>query len=259
MKTFDDLKFKKNGLNKMQAILFFKNGYGVSVIHDYGCHTNNDEEYDLAIIYGNEKYFGVKYDTGLTEDVIAYINSDEVTEIMKKVQLINKNKTSMLDKLLDMIEEKLDWRIESCEDDYIRLSNHSPEGGEIGIEIENCFNVEKLLSGVKEYYNNFDLTENTLVWVNGTKITANGCPDNIVDLVNDIVSQKEMIEELVDFISLFVDICEPIEQATTIVKNLLDIADECYTKFYKDSSIDEAKSFLSKWSDDEYLDKISMS
>ena len=93
MKTFEDLNFKEHPISKSgidrfenakQAIEYFDNGYGVSVLFGSCFYSNGLDTYEVAIIHeGN-----ISYNTGITDDVIGYIKSDEVSDIMRKVQLL---------------------------------------------------------------------------------------------------------------------------------------------------------------------------
>jgi hypothetical protein len=83
MKTFKDLEFKKQGVfNSLQAVLNFDNGYGVSVLFGDRFYSNGIDNYELAILYNGD----ITYSTGITDDVIGYINEDEVNNVMLKVQ-----------------------------------------------------------------------------------------------------------------------------------------------------------------------------
>lgn len=105
MKTFDDLIFKQHPAAKninseiypniyrqyqysKHALLFFKNGYGVSVVFGSVFYSNGVDTYELAILEGDEKESKITYTTGIADDVIGYISKDVVTEVMKKVQLL---------------------------------------------------------------------------------------------------------------------------------------------------------------------------
>jgi len=92
MKKFKDLSFipHKSG-DGLQAIMFFENGYGVSVVrfktpYGYGSYTDNEQEWELAVLFGNEKEWSLTYNSGVTDDVIGYLSEEEVSEIMLKVQ-----------------------------------------------------------------------------------------------------------------------------------------------------------------------------
>lgn len=93
-KTFKDLKVKPHASGDgLHAVIFFPNGYGVSVVRfktsmisGYGSYTSNETEWELAVIHGNAKSFTLIYDTDITGDVLGYLSDNEVTETMKKVQ-----------------------------------------------------------------------------------------------------------------------------------------------------------------------------
>jgi hypothetical protein len=92
MKTFKDIDFQPHSVGDgLSGKIFFDNGYGVSVvrfkIYDrYSSYTNNENEWELAILFGNEKKWELTYNTPITNDVIGWLSEDEVTDIMKKVQ-----------------------------------------------------------------------------------------------------------------------------------------------------------------------------
>lgn len=89
MKTFEDLEFKPHEFREdaTQAVMFFENGYGASVLFGKPFYSNGIDTYELAVVHRvGEDSFVIKYDTGITNDVLACISKEEVTEAMKKVQ-----------------------------------------------------------------------------------------------------------------------------------------------------------------------------
>ena len=100
IKTFKDLEFEMHPIlldaksqdtkeifaNSKHAVMEFENGYGVSVVFGDQFCSNGIDTYEVAIIKDNH----VCYDTPLTDNVLAYQNENEVTEIMRKVQEFNK-------------------------------------------------------------------------------------------------------------------------------------------------------------------------
>ena len=97
IKTFKDLEFETHPIllddkssqdtkemlvNSKHAVMEFENGYGVSVIFGEQFYSNGIDTYEVAIIKDNH----VCFDTPLTDNVLAYQNENEVTEIMRKVQ-----------------------------------------------------------------------------------------------------------------------------------------------------------------------------
>jgi len=91
MKTFKDLEFRDHptGFAKKQARLEFKNGYEVSVISGGFSYTDGPDEYELAIL----KNGYLCYDTPLSDDVLGHLSSRQVTNYMKKIQLLKKKRT----------------------------------------------------------------------------------------------------------------------------------------------------------------------
>ena len=95
MKTFKDIDFKPHSVGEgLQGKIFFDNRYGVSVVRfkigeRYSSYTNNEDEWELAVLFGNEKEWELTYNTPITNDVIGWLSSEDVTEIMKKVQGLN--------------------------------------------------------------------------------------------------------------------------------------------------------------------------
>jgi len=90
MKTFKDLVFKPHAISSYyrykdakQAVLYFKNGYGISVL--FGCpfHSNGLDTYEVAIIYEGEIVY-----LDDNNDVYSNFTDNEVTELMIKVQLL---------------------------------------------------------------------------------------------------------------------------------------------------------------------------
>lgn len=92
MKTFKDIDFQPHSVGDgLSGKIFFDNGYGVSVVRfkindRYSSYTNNEDEWELAILFGNEKEWELTYNTPITNDVIGWLTEDKVTDIMKKVQ-----------------------------------------------------------------------------------------------------------------------------------------------------------------------------
>ena len=84
MKTFNDLVFGQHSCIDflMQAKLQFENGYGVSVLFGGIAYSNGIDTYEVAVL----KDGSLCYDTEITNDVIGYIEKEEVTNVMIRVQ-----------------------------------------------------------------------------------------------------------------------------------------------------------------------------
>ena len=95
MKTFDDLVFEEYPIaidtipdykDAKQAVLNFDNGYGVSVLLGKCFYSNGVNTYELAVLKDDR----ICFTTSITDDVIGHISSDEVTDIMIRVQQFEK-------------------------------------------------------------------------------------------------------------------------------------------------------------------------
>lgn len=88
MKTFNDLKWRQhpNERGGHQGLLFFPNGYGVSVVNFRGSYTTGPHEWEVAVLKGTEEDFKLTYSTPITEDVLGHQTESDVTSVMKQVQ-----------------------------------------------------------------------------------------------------------------------------------------------------------------------------
>ena len=89
--TFDDLFFENvdGEYNRIsgnkRAKLFFKNGYGISVLF----HQNQSKDYyqyEIAVIKGVEEAFDICYNTSVADDIIRCDKSREIDDLMKEIQ-----------------------------------------------------------------------------------------------------------------------------------------------------------------------------
>ena len=80
----------------LQKLYRFKNNYGASVVRftspiggGYGSYTDNENEWELAVIKFSKKNkgsFELKYDTGITDDVIGHLKKKEVEKILEQIK-----------------------------------------------------------------------------------------------------------------------------------------------------------------------------
>jgi hypothetical protein len=85
MKTFNDIEFKSNPMGEEFGIVSrtkFDNGYEVSVVKSEYTYGGKDGLYELAVFKNGE----ICYDTPITDDVIGYLTTQEVTDIMEQIQ-----------------------------------------------------------------------------------------------------------------------------------------------------------------------------
>lgn len=87
MKTFEDLEFEQ--LNDepfmvgKKSRMHFDNGYGVSVVSHSYSYGGKNGLFEVAVL---DKDGELTYDTPVTNNVIGYLNPEDVTEIMEQVQ-----------------------------------------------------------------------------------------------------------------------------------------------------------------------------
>lgn len=86
---FEDLRFENKCHNRgVQAVTFFPNGYGASVIkgpHSYGGPSGL---YELAVLKGSEGKSSLCYDTPITNDVMGYLSPPDVTALLHKIEAL---------------------------------------------------------------------------------------------------------------------------------------------------------------------------
>jgi len=93
MKKFEDLDFEE--INEApfmvgkKARMMFENGYGVSVVSHTFSYGGKDGKYELAVLDSNGE---LTYETPITNDVMGYLESEEVTNIMKDIQNLDNGK-----------------------------------------------------------------------------------------------------------------------------------------------------------------------
>jgi len=86
--TFDELDFESRfaGVPGKQAVVFFGNGYGASVIQGQGTYGNAEGLYELAVIQGNEEDWDLCYNTEIADNVLGYLDEGEVTNLLKRIE-----------------------------------------------------------------------------------------------------------------------------------------------------------------------------
>jgi hypothetical protein len=94
MKSFKDIEFKPHSFGEgLHGLLFFPNGYGVSVVRyknliseTYSSYTSNEDEWEVAVLYGDENEWNITYNTHITDDVIGHLSEGGVEQIITLVQ-----------------------------------------------------------------------------------------------------------------------------------------------------------------------------
>ncbi len=84
--TFNDLKFNEHRHRSggIHARHTFDNGYSVSVIRSQYSYGGESGKYELAVLHNDN----LIYDTPVTDDVLGWLDEDDVSEAMAKVQAL---------------------------------------------------------------------------------------------------------------------------------------------------------------------------
>lgn len=84
---FTDLEFEPHpNCEGVQAVNFFENGYGTSVIMTPYSYGGSDGLYEIAILKGTEEEWEICYDTPITDDVVGYLTREDVESILNQVE-----------------------------------------------------------------------------------------------------------------------------------------------------------------------------
>lgn len=72
----------------------FENGYGASVIKHWGSYGFENDLFELAVLKFDKKdgTGSLCYDTEITDDVIGYLNNDEVLDLLEKIKNLESDK-----------------------------------------------------------------------------------------------------------------------------------------------------------------------
>jgi hypothetical protein len=86
--TFDDLEFgeRSAAVPGIQALVFFGNDYGASVIQGYGTYGGAAGLYELAVVKREGDSWNLCYDSGITDDVIGHLSEEEVTSYLQQIE-----------------------------------------------------------------------------------------------------------------------------------------------------------------------------
>lgn len=83
---FTDLQFEPHKYTDgIQAVQFFENGYGVSVVRFPGSYGFEEDLYEVAIIQGTKDNYNLCYTTPITDDVLGHRDETDIENIMEEV------------------------------------------------------------------------------------------------------------------------------------------------------------------------------
>jgi hypothetical protein len=89
---FTDLKFKQHHnycyYDGIEALHFFPNGYGVSVVRFPGSYGYQEGLYEVAVLKGSKENYELCYDTSVADDVMGHRDERDVEIIMEEVEAL---------------------------------------------------------------------------------------------------------------------------------------------------------------------------
>lgn len=86
---FSDLEFNETQRpDGIQALVFFPNGYGASVVKSDFSYGGKEGLYELAVIEGDEDVWQITYETDVTSDVLGYLTEEDVESYLNQINSI---------------------------------------------------------------------------------------------------------------------------------------------------------------------------
>lgn len=78
----------------VQRLYRFENGYGASVVRHFGSYGGSEGLWELAVIKWNDDLFrqfdwDLCYSTPITDDVIGYLEEDQVNTVLSFIEKLN--------------------------------------------------------------------------------------------------------------------------------------------------------------------------
>lgn len=119
-------------------------------------------------------------------------NSEEEKEMKKMQILLNEDVKAKLD--------EISWSVYEDEKD-IDFSTCSAFGGDIDIVIDKGKNLINLAHNIYEYWDNYDVSYETSLWIGEDGHGKNGAPYDLKDIYEDMEGVKNMIQDLYNVIN----------------------------------------------------------
>lgn len=98
-------------------------------------------------------------------------------------------------KLIEKIEN-LGWSVNIEDDTMVSLGKYSPMGQDFNISIDTENDVDCFIENIYKYYDNFDVSYETYLWLDNEGHGKNGAPYDMRDVYNDMEACKNNIYEL---------------------------------------------------------------
>ena len=75
-------------LGKVEMKLFFKNGFGISIIRNRYSKGSEGGLFEVAVLHGTEECWKLTYDTPITGDVVGWLDWAAVQNYVGRVALL---------------------------------------------------------------------------------------------------------------------------------------------------------------------------
>lgn len=100
--------------------------------------------------------------------------------------------------LMNVVEKikELGWNADLDDNNYISLQIYSPAGQDFNITIDTENDVDVFIENIYEYYESFDVSYETYLWLDEYGHGKNGAPYDMRDLYNDMEACEQLILKL---------------------------------------------------------------
>lgn len=107
--------------------------------------------------------------------------------------------TNDIDGVFEKIRDN-GWSVEEEDDNTYRFGKYSPAGQDFSFAVDIGEDLEEFADNVEEYYDDFDVSYETYLWLDSTGHGSNGAPYDMKDLYEDMETCREYIYELYELI-----------------------------------------------------------
>ncbi len=107
------------------------------------------------------------------------------------------------EKLVKLIEEA-DFSITYEGDNSIYFGKYSPYGQDFGFSVEMTDSIDGLACNIIDYYEDFDVSYESSLWIDESGHGKNGAPYELKDIIEDMESCEEYINELYHIIDDYI-------------------------------------------------------
>jgi len=91
----------------MDQKYFYSNGYGISIISNEFSYGGLNGLYEIAILIGEEEDYEICYETPITNDVMGYLNPEQVIQTIEDVKKLPPTTIKNRDiKINDLLNDK---------------------------------------------------------------------------------------------------------------------------------------------------------